>query len=174
VTEQTESKIRQLARDRRSQFWGKYRATVIQTLTGDDFGKLVVSAPDVYGDTQSPPVWPCAPFAGPNHGFVAIPEVGDGVWIEFEGGDPSQPVWTGGWWAKNDLSSPTQTNVRTWVTSKGMQIVMDDGQTQMSLIHPQGGSIVLTSTDITLSIGSTSLKLNSSGITITGNVSVGA
>ena len=169
-----EEKVKQLAQDLRNKFWGKYRATVLEALTGDDLGKLVVSAPDVFGTAPSPTVWPCVPFAGPSHGFFSIPEVGDGVWIEFEGGNPSQPIWTGCWWAANDLSSVSQANVRTWFTSTGMQIVMDDGQTQLSLIHPGGGTIVMTQTDITLAIGATQMKLNSSGISFTGNVTVGS
>ena len=32
---------------------------------------------------------PCVPYAGPQVGFVMLPEVGSGVWIEFEGGDVS-------------------------------------------------------------------------------------
>ena len=37
----------------------------------------------------------CVPYAGPKVGFVMLPEVGSGVWIEFEGGDVSYPIWTG-------------------------------------------------------------------------------
>jgi hypothetical protein len=28
----------------------------------------------------------------------AIPQIGAGVWIEFEQGDPDYPIWTGGFW----------------------------------------------------------------------------
>jgi hypothetical protein len=172
VVQDTDAKIRELAQDHRHRFWGKYRATVQQVLTGQDLGKLVVSAPDIYGVSSSPPVWPCVPFAGPKHGFFSLPEQGDGVWIEFEGGDPSQPIWTGGWWASGDLGTVSDANVRTWFTHQGLQFVMDDGQQQISLIHPAGATIVMTQTDITLSIGATALKLDATGISVTGNLSV--
>jgi Type VI secretion system/phage-baseplate injector OB domain len=174
VVQETDAKLRELAQDHRNRFWGKYRATVLQVLTGADLGKLVVSAPDIYGSLPSPQVWPCVPFAGPKHGFFSLPEIGDGVWIEFEGGNPSQPIWTGGWWVSGDLTSVSNANTRSWFTSKGLQIVMDDGQQQLSLIHPGGASIVLTQTDITLSISSTQLKLDATGISITGDVKVGS
>ena len=32
-------------------------------------------------------------------GLYAIPEPESGVWVEFEGGDPSFPIWTGCFWA---------------------------------------------------------------------------
>jgi hypothetical protein len=41
---------------------------------------------------------PCVPMAGPNAGVFAVPPVGAGVWIEFEGGDPTLPIWAGGYW----------------------------------------------------------------------------
>ena len=31
-------------------------------------------------------------------GVFMVPQIGSGVWIQFEAGDPDRPVWTGGWW----------------------------------------------------------------------------
>jgi hypothetical protein len=166
--------MREIAVDRRSTFWGKYRGTVVDVSKGADLGKITVSVPDVYGPSVSMVAWPCVPFAGPKHGFVTVPEVGDGVWVEFEGGDPSHPIWVGGWWAQGDMPAPSDTNVRTWITTAGLKVVLDDGKKQISLQHPQGPSIILTGSDITLSVGSTSLKLNSNGIQVSGNVKVGS
>ena len=166
--------LREIAAERRNKFWGKYRGTVVDVLSGDDLGKLTVSVPDVYSDLNTMVAWPCVPYAGPKHGFVVVPEVGDGVWVEFEGGDPSHPIWVGCWWASGDMPSPSDTNVRTWITSGGLQVVLDDGQSQISLVHPQGAQIVLSGTDITLSIGSTSLKLDASGFTANGVMQVGS
>ena len=171
---QANETLRDAAIDRRTKFWGKYRGIVSDVLSGSDLGKVTVKVPEIYGEDVTMTAWPCVPFAGPSHGFVAVPEVGDGVWIEFEGGNPSQPIWVGCWWAQGDMPAPSDTNVRTWITSKGLKIILDDGQSQLSLEHPQGASIVLTGTDITLSIGATSLKLDASGITTSGNVQVGA
>jgi len=170
----TDAMLRDMAADRRNKFWGKYRGTVIDVSSGADLGKLTVSVPDVYGGTTNMVAWPCVPFAGPKHGFVVVPEVGDGVWVEFEGGDPSHPIWVGCWWAGGDMPAPSDTNVRTWITSGGLQIVLDDGQSQLSLVHPQGAKIVLSSTDITLSIGATSLKLDATGFTASGVMQVGS
>ena len=37
---------------------------------------------------------PCAPYAGQQVGFFAVPPIGANVWVEFEGGDPDYPIWT--------------------------------------------------------------------------------
>jgi hypothetical protein len=167
-----ETVLRDLAHERRTRFWGKYRGTVVSVGQGADLGKVTVSVPDVYGSVNTMVAWPCVPFAGPSHGFVVVPEVGDGVWVEFEGGDPSHPIWTGCWWANGDMPSPSDTKVRTWITSGGLQVVLDDDQSELSLVHPQGAKIVLTATAITLSIGSTSLQLDADGLSVSGVMQV--
>ena len=48
---------------------------------------------------------PSLPFAGPMHGLALLPEVSDGVWIEFEGGDPPRPIWSGCWWRATSAPS---------------------------------------------------------------------
>ena len=46
---------------------------------------------------------PCVPYAGPKVGFAFLPEIGSGVWIEFEGGDVSYPIWVGGYWRAGEF-----------------------------------------------------------------------
>ena len=46
---------------------------------------------------------PCVPYAGPNVGIAFLPEVGSGVWIEFEGGDVSYPIWVGCYWRDGEV-----------------------------------------------------------------------
>jgi Type VI secretion system/phage-baseplate injector OB domain len=163
--------LESVATERRDHFFGKYRGTVVEALTGDDLGKLTVTVPSVLGDEQMT-AWPCVPFAGPSHGFVAIPEKDDGVWIEFEGGDPSQPIWVGCWWGSGDVPSPGDIKVRSWVTSGGLAIVMDDDKNELSLIHPDGPSIKLSSDGITLSTDSATVTLDTTGISLKGSTDV--
>jgi Type VI secretion system/phage-baseplate injector OB domain len=162
-----ERTLQEIAEERRTRFYGKYRGVVIEALTGGDLGKLKVSVPDVLADLQAV-AWPCVPFAGPSHGFVAIPEAGDGVWIEFEGGNPAQAIWVGCWWGSGDMPSPSGPTVRSWVTTNGLAIVLDDDQKQISLQHPDGPSVTLSSDGITLSTDSATITLNSRGISLQG------
>ncbi len=61
-------------------------------------GRIKAKVPDVLGDDESGWAMPCAPFGGDGMGFFALPKVNAGVWIEFEGGDPDYPIWSGCWW----------------------------------------------------------------------------
>ena len=163
--------LKEIARERHTRFYGKYRGVVLEALTGSDLGKLKVSVPDVLADKPGI-AWPCVPFAGPDHGLVSIPEKDDGVWIEFEGGNPAQPIWVGCWWGSGDIPSQADTKVRCWVTTKGLALVMDDDKNEISLQHPDGPSITLSSSGIKLSTDSATVTLDDAGITIKGDTQV--
>jgi hypothetical protein len=165
-----EHALTQLKIDQRHRFYGKYRGIVKKVMDGNDLGKLIVNVPDVYDGKDSPPAWPCAPYAGPKHGLVALPEQGDPVWVEFEAGNPSSPIWTGGWWAKGDIPSDATVNVRTWATKAGLKIVLDDDNKELRLEHSSGGSISLTNDAVTLSFNSTTVTINDDGVSIDGTV----
>ena len=68
----------------RTRYFGKYRGIVTEVGEGDRLGQLKVRVPEVYEDNDSPWAMPCVPYAGNNHGLLVLPEVDDGLWIEFE------------------------------------------------------------------------------------------
>ncbi len=85
----------------KSHYFGKYRGQVEDPNDETMRGRILVTVPAVLGPQK---VWamPCVPYAGDKIGSYLIPKKGSGVWIEFEGGDPSFPV--GG----PDASGPTR------------------------------------------------------------------
>lgn len=90
--------------DRRTdRFYGKYRGLVAINVDPLSLGRLKAMVPEVLGEIPSSWALPCAPYAGTGAGFFAVPPIGAGVWIEFEAGDVSRPVWTGCWWATGEV-----------------------------------------------------------------------
>jgi hypothetical protein len=163
-----ENVVLDLAEHQRRTFWGKYRGIVKQVLDGDDLGKLVVQVPDVYDTEDSPKAVACIPFAGPGHGLLMLPEVGDGVWVEFESGNPSFPIWTGFWWADGDIPDPKGVHTRSLITSQNLKIVLDDDNKQLQISHPGGGEITMTDDGVTIKFGSQTIELKSDGIDLNG------
>ena len=155
-----------IAETMRSRFYGKYRGTVVDVNDPDNLGRITANVPEILHEETSPWALPAVPFAGPSHGLVLIPEVGDGVWIEFEGGDPSRPIWTGGWWAKNELPKPGATDVRVLVTSIGHQLVFDDKNKEIKLVHSGGAELKMTDSDVSVKIGNTEVTMTSSDLTL--------
>jgi uncharacterized protein involved in type VI secretion and phage assembly len=79
-------------------YYGKYSGRAVDVADPDQLGRVKVSVPSVYGpDLQ---VWarPCFP---PGHFFV--PPAGSAVWVEFEAGDPSYPLWVGTWYPQGTV-----------------------------------------------------------------------
>lgn len=84
-------------------FFGKYRAFVRDHHDPERLGRCRLEIPAVLGigrENWSDWAWPCFPFGGTdNCGTFLVPPEGASVWAEFEGGDPSYPIWSGVWLA---------------------------------------------------------------------------
>jgi hypothetical protein len=83
-----------------NRFYGKYHGVVRDVSDPLEIGRLRATVPSVLGE-EVLTGWalPCAPFGGgKDRGLLCLPEVGDTVWIEFAGGDVSQPIWAGAFW----------------------------------------------------------------------------
>jgi hypothetical protein len=156
-----------LAEQSQSQYFGKYRGLVKDNKDPDNLGRIKAQVPEIYGKEQiSSWAYPVVPFAGKAHGLVLLPEVGDGVWIEFEAGDPARPLWTGCWWASEEMPTVGKTDARVLVTSGGHQIILDDGNRELKLVHSGGAEIEMTNNEIILKIGSKQIKISAAGVDI--------
>lgn len=128
-------------------FFGKYRATVVDPNDPTGRGRLKVRAPAVMGEAE---IWalPCLPLAGPGMGLYLLPPAGAGVWVEFEAGDPSFPIWSGGFWGDGQAptdnagtnASPTLKVIRS---EAGLMVTMND-QDQVITVSDEHGSNVIT------------------------------
>lgn len=112
-------------------FYGKYRGTVVTNMDPLQQGRIQAFVPEVLGEVPSGWAVPCVPYAGPLSGYFSLPVTGAAVWIEFEAGDPSRPIWTGGWWPTPGIptaiaAGPAQPTQRLWRTETGLTVQMDD------------------------------------------------
>ncbi len=127
-------------------FFGKYRGTVKDNKDPTQRGRLEVLVPAVM---DQEPVWamPCVPYAGDNMGFHAIPEPGAGVWIEFEAGDPSYPIWVGCYWADNQVpQNESETSatppLKIIRSEQGLMVTLDDQQQVITLSDKKGNNLI--------------------------------
>jgi uncharacterized protein involved in type VI secretion and phage assembly len=90
-------------------FYGRYRGRVNDNVDPLRRGRLLVEVPDVLG--RDPCIWAesANPLAGEGMGLFVLPQVDDGVWVEFEHGDPERAVWTGSWrGSQAEIPAPAQ------------------------------------------------------------------
>jgi uncharacterized protein involved in type VI secretion and phage assembly len=149
-----------------TRFGGLYAARVH---TVGSAGRLQVSVPAVFDtDDASALVWAraCFPWA---HYF--LPQVGDQLWVAFENGDPSAPVWIGVWYPSSALpptaddSKPLQ---RVIATPKQNIIVLDDTDDSETItITDKSGNSVALSKGGVLITSKNDLTIDASGHTVT-------
>src|SRR5262245_14595621 len=85
------------------QYFGKYRGKVENNIDPMQQGRIQVSVPAVFGQGTLSWAMPCMPYAGSQVGFFAFPPRGANVWVEFEGGDPNSPIWSGCFWGTGEF-----------------------------------------------------------------------
>lgn len=78
-------------------FYGKYRGMVLNNIDPMQMGRLMVQVPDVSNLIPSSWALPCFPVSGKQMGAYMIPQIGAGVWVEYEQGNPDYPIWSGCW-----------------------------------------------------------------------------
>ena len=135
----------QAVQQTQTRFYGKYRAFVQDNQDPETRGRLRLRVPSVLVDQATAWALPCLPFGGlADHGFFAIPEVGAQVWVEFEEGNLSHPIWTGVFWQQaGDTPSEaakTEPTTRILKTPSGHVLQFDDeaGAERFRLAHPAG------------------------------------
>ena len=137
----------ELAEKEQSRFYGKYRAVVTNVDDPEDLGRVRATVAEVLLDVESPWALPCVPYSGDGMGSYMVPPVGAGVWIEFEAGDPSRPIWTGCWWGKQQLpkdegGAAAKPAVKIIRTEKGTMVKFDDDKQEISLCDSGGNNIL--------------------------------
>jgi uncharacterized protein involved in type VI secretion and phage assembly len=140
-------------------FLGKYRATVVNNVDPMQLARLQVIAPDVSNLTPTTWAMPCFPVAGKQMGAYLIPQVGSGVWVEFEQGDPDYPIWTGCYYgtaaevpALALAGNPASPNLVLQSTAQNSLVISD-------LPGPTGGIMLKSTTGATIIVNDTGIYL---------------
>jgi uncharacterized protein involved in type VI secretion and phage assembly len=147
----------------RNRFYGKYRGIVTDVEASTM--RVKASVPNVLPQGGIGWAMPCVPYAGPNVGFCMLPEVGSGVWIEFEQGDVSFPIWSGCYWSSGDIPSSASATQKAIITKAG-SLTLDDDEKSITLEDAQENTVVLDSDGVTCTSGSSSVAIGSSGVNV--------
>jgi hypothetical protein len=128
----------------RNRYFGKYRGVIVDNVDPTKRGRLKVRVPAVLSDLD---VWamPCAPYAGDGMGLYSLPAAGAGVWVEFEGGDPTYPIWTGFFWADDELpednaSTGATPPMKILRSEEGLMIVLKDDDKKIAISDSDGNN----------------------------------
>src|SRR5919112_3105908 len=123
----------------RQRYYGKYRGTVVNNIDPMQIGRIQAIVPDVSGVVATSWALPCLPGAGINTGVFTVPQIGSGVWIEFEQGDPDRPIWVGGYWGTAAEVPVLAHAVPPAVNGFTIQTTLKNGSVLSDLPGPPGG-----------------------------------
>jgi len=126
-------------------FYGKYRGRVTDNQDPLNYGRIRAWVPEVLNDVDTGWAWPAAPYAGDGSGAYTVPSPGAGVWIEFESGNVSLPVWSGCFWDQlptDETGSATTPERKILRTEQGLLLSLDDGGKTITLSDSNGSNLI--------------------------------
>ena len=144
--------------ERFGRYYSIYRGFVIDNNDPNNYSRLQLKVPHVYGDTiMKYWAWQKNCFSGPNYGCQIIPRKGELVWVEFEMGDPRRPVWSYGHFGKTGgvIEKPEELNdinIFWFRTPGGITIELDDNTGEIR-ITSNGGTQKLSADKIQFNEG---------------------
>jgi hypothetical protein len=146
-------------------YFGIYAGVV--TANGGGEGVLEVQVPALFPGGEKVVARPALAY-----GVLFLPENGSKVWVQFEGGEPTLPVWTGVHQRDKEWdTTPAPPAARVLRSLSDQRVVLDDtsGSEGIAILH--GGkahAIRLTDTGVTVEHDAGhALTLESSAVTIT-------
>jgi uncharacterized protein involved in type VI secretion and phage assembly len=182
--------VADLAEKVEHRFYGKYRGIVVDNQDPAKLGRLKLNIPSVLGsDVVTGWATPCAPYGGATDlGFLFIPDVGAGVWAEFEEGDLEFPIWTGSFWSQpnseselplpnsggdgteeSDIQNPPTAKIIK--TTKGHTIQFEDADDEEKIVIREGSKghfLTMDKNGITVTdANSNTIQFSADGIAIT-------
>jgi uncharacterized protein involved in type VI secretion and phage assembly len=152
----------------RRRFYGKYRGTVFNNVDPMQIGRIQAIVPDVSGEVPTSWATPCLPGAGINSGLFTVPQLGSGVWIEFEHGDPDRPIWVGGYWGTAAEVPVLAHAVPPGVSGFTIQTPLKNGIVVSDVPGPTGGIMIQTTSGAMISVSDVGIVIsNGKGAVIT-------
>ncbi|HEX3056917.1 MAG TPA: phage baseplate assembly protein V [Gaiellaceae bacterium] len=149
------------------QYFGKYSAVVKDNSDAQKLGTVKVSVPTLFPENELMDARAALPF-----GWFFIPENEAPVWVEFEGGDSTLPLWTGmqslsgKYPSELDLDPPQK---RALKTAAGHLILFDDksGEELIRIVEAVHSHEILLDQNgikVTDGVNNQTLTFDSSGV----------
>jgi hypothetical protein len=143
-----------------TRYYGKFRGTVVNNVDPMQIGRIQAIVPDVSNVIPTSWAMPCVPVAGINTGVFTVPQMGAGVWIEFEHGDPDRPIWVGGYWGSAAEVPVLSHMVPPVVNGFTIQTTLKNGIVVSDVPGPTGGIMIQTTTGAMISVSDVGIVIS--------------
>lgn len=135
-------------------YYSSYRAFVVDREDPEKLSRIKVIIPQITGDNiYNYWVFPKNVFSGQNYGSQVLPQRGDLVWIEFEGGHPEVPIWSHGHFGKKEKPKDDDCedyDTYWFKTPKGHLVILNDTKNLIRIKSNLGDTIEINEKAISL------------------------
>jgi hypothetical protein len=134
--------------ERQTPHYGKYRGTVSDNQDPKSLGRLKAKVPEVLGEVETGWALPAFPYSGDGEGYYTVPPNGAGVWIEFEAGETSKPIWSGAWYGDNQVpkdggGTAATPDLKILRGAQGLHVAIDDKAQTVTISDGNGSNFVV-------------------------------
>jgi hypothetical protein len=137
-----------------SRYYGKYRGKVVDNADPLNLGRIRAQVPKLLEVTETGWALPSFPYGGiSEQGWFFVPDIDANVWIEFEHGDLSYPIWTGVFYSSGDVPEGAQPAQKVLKTKSGHKVILDDDAGTVEITDSNGNSITMDSSEIKINAG---------------------
>ena len=110
----------------RRRYHGLWRGTVLDNIDPLELNRLSIEIPALPECSPLSFALPCQPHGGVQVGMVLTPPIGANVWVTFENGDPSFPVWTGCFWLEGEKPALAELPTQQAFVTGTLQAMIND------------------------------------------------
>lgn len=144
-----------------NRYYSIYRAIVLSNEDSDNSNGLLLWMPEVLGGIKQ--------WAYPRHQYGSLgcgikgltPQVGDTVYVTFEYGDASKPLWEYHGWARGEAPIPLNNPlVGGFITPNGNRVIYNEEDNTLDVyfngqvfIHGKGETVVTSDSSVTIKGG---------------------
>lgn len=152
-------------------YYSAYRAFVIDPQPDDKhIGNILVHIPRVQGGMK---IIARAKqmYGGPGFGAKYFqPKAGEIVWIQFENGNPTKPIWSYHTWAENECPEELQDiNTAGLVTANGIKVLLNEpesGDSSLLIQFPEGPEVSVNQDSVTITKDQSVIKIEGSSVSV--------
>jgi hypothetical protein len=152
---QTNDVLARLVERVEGRYFGKYRGEVTCNDDPDNLGRVKARVRRLFGEEETGWALPAFPYGGKREqGFFVVPDVGSSIWVEFEEGYLSHPIWSGVWYGSGELPESASPAKKVLKTKSGHKLVLDDDGGSIEITDSNDNSVMMDSGTIRIKAGS--------------------
>lgn len=141
-------------------FLSIYRALVTNNDDPENMGRIQVIIPGIIEEDLNLWILPAGNFGGKNYGVHVMPPIGSVVYIQFEMGDPSKPLWIHGYHGQGEIPDEYGRPEHYWfMTPGGATVEIDDGKQEITINDHHGNSVELNENGVSIDVKSSKKKI---------------